>query len=91
MQYSYHLLHQFQLLEKKLIIKKIALLYGKRWVYDDSSLSISGGLSINTYSNRITDENNERIKIKDDYIGFPLEVNFKLFQIREKKDIEYME
>ena len=73
------------IIREKINHQEIALLYGKRWIYDGSSLSISGGLSINIYSNRITDENNEQIKIKDDYIGFPLEVNLKWFKSRKKR------
>jgi hypothetical protein len=73
------------IIREKINHQEIALLYGKRWIYNGSSLSISGGVSLNTYSNRITDENNEQIKIKESYIGIPLEVNFKWFKSRKKR------
>ncbi len=65
--------------------KEIGLLYGKRWIYDGSSLSVSGGVSLNNYSNQITDENNERITIKNNYIGLPIELNFKWFKSKKKR------
>ena len=73
------------IIREKINHQEIALLYGKRWIYNGSSLSISGGVSLNTYSNRITDKNNEQIRIKEDYIGIPLEVNFKWFKSRKKR------
>ncbi len=73
------------IIKEKIDHKEIGLLYGKRWIYNGSSLSISGGLSLNNYSNKITDENNERINIKNNYIGFPFEVNFKWFKTKKKR------
>jgi len=75
----------FPIIREKINHKEIGLLYGKRWIYDGSSLSVSGGLSLNKYSNKITDENNERINIKNNYIGLPFEVNFKWFKSKKKR------
>ena len=59
--------------------QEIGLLYGKRRIYNGSSLSISGGLSLNKDLNRAT------IKNSKNYIGFPLEINFKWFKPKRKR------
>lgn len=75
----------FPILREKHLNKETALLYGKRWIYGGSSLSISGGLSLNTYLSNLTDENNRNYRISDNYLGFPFEVNFKWFKSEKQK------
>tara|TARA_R110000850_G_scaffold147130_1_gene269307 strand:- start:19650 stop:20270 length:621 start_codon:yes stop_codon:yes gene_type:complete len=75
----------FPVLKEKNNNKELSVLYGKRWIYEGSSLSVSGGISRNTYSSNLTDENNQRYKITDTYVGFPLEVNFKWFKSKKKR------
>lgn len=73
------------IIREKINHKEIGLLYGKRWIYVGSSFSVSGGISLNHYSNKITDENNQRININTNYIGFPFEVNIKWFKSKKKR------
>lgn len=75
----------FPIIREKNNHKDIGLLYGKRWIYSGSSLSISAGVSLNRYTSRITDENDEQYKIKSHYIGLPLEINFKWFKSKKRK------
>jgi len=75
----------FPIIKEKINHKDIGLLYGKRWIYNGSSLSISAGVSLNQYTNRVTDENNEQYKIKTHYMGLPLEINFKWFKSKKRK------
>ena len=67
---------------------EVGVLYGNRWIYDGSSLSVSGGISTNTYTNRFVNDSGEVLgaikPIEDKYIGFPLEVSFTLFKKRKK-------
>jgi len=73
------------IIREKINHKEIGILYGKRWIYEGSSLSFSGGISLNNYLNKMTNENNEIINIKNNYIGFPFEVNFKWFKSTKKR------
>jgi len=69
-------------IKEKINNKEIGLLYGKRWIYDGSSISFSGGLSLNYHLNRST---NEQFNIKDNYVGFPFEFNIKWFKSKKKR------
>ncbi|HZW62597.1 MAG TPA: hypothetical protein VFF15_03025 [Flavobacteriaceae bacterium] len=61
---------------------EVSLLYGKRYLLSESSsLSISGGIAFNTYRTR--NQNYEEIKQKN--IGFPMEVNWKLFKAKKSR------
>ena len=75
----------FPVLRQKHLNKETGLLYGKRWIYGGSSLSISGGISFNSYLTNLTDENNDHYKTNEKYLGFPFEVNFKWFKSDNKK------
>ncbi|WP_418646070.1 hypothetical protein [Tenacibaculum insulae] len=73
------------IIKEKFNHKEIGLLYGKRWVSKKSSLSVSGGVSLNTYTNRTLNNNNQQVKLKNQYIGFPFELNIKCFNSIKKK------
>ena len=75
----------FPILRKKNYNKETAVLYGKRWIYGGSSLSVSGGISFNTFLSHLTDQNNRNYTTKDNYVGFPFEVNFKWFKSKKKR------
>ncbi len=65
-------------------IREYGLLYGKRYVFEGSSLSFSGGIGYfdrdyYTKSNRILSIN------KQDYFGFPFEINYKLFKSKKRR------
>ena len=49
----------FPILKQKHLTKETALLYGKRWIYNGSSLSVSGGISLNTHLSNHINENND--------------------------------
>lgn len=71
------------IVKEKISQKEIALLYGKRWIYDNYSLSASGGVSWNNYSDNLMNNGNKRVDTN--YLGFPLELNFKLFKSRKER------
>ena len=75
----------FPILKEKHFNKETALLLGKRWIYNRTSLSISGGVSLNTFTNNLTDENEDNFRSREVYAGFPLEVNFKWFKSEKKR------
>ena len=75
----------FPVLRQKHFSKETGLLYGRRWIYRGSSLSVSGGVSSNKFSSNLTDENNQTYRITESYLGFPFEVNFKWFKSEKKK------
>jgi len=61
-----------------------ALLYGKRFIFEGSALSISAGISSNLRKYKVN-VNNESIQKRSSYIGIPFEVNFDLFKNRKKR------
>lgn len=61
-----------------------SLLYGKRFINNASSFSVSVGLSTNTLVNRF-EVNDLKYRFKSNYIGFPFEVNYKLFKASKKR------
>lgn len=60
-------------------LNEYGLLYGKRFVYDGSSLSLSAGISSNTLINRCKIEG-LKYREKEHYIGVPFEINYKFFK-----------
>ena len=66
--------------------KETSFLFGKRWIYNCSSVSISGGVSLNTYVSKI----NKKYTVTDYYLGFPFEINVKWFKPKKKKYRIYM-
>lgn len=64
-------------------VNEFSLLYGKRFIFDGSALSISAGVSTNLIKFKET-INDERIAQRNSYIGIPFEVNFNFFK-KEKK------
>lgn len=71
-------------------IDEYALLYGKRWISNGTSFSISGGLSLSKRKSEQYFEIINSIGIKgyqeifsDDYVGFPVELSLKWFKARK--------
>ncbi len=75
----------FPIVKEKKNTREIGILYGKRWGYKSSSISISGGISLNTSLEKIKSQNNVYHKMKDTFLGIPFEFNFKWFQSKKKK------
>ncbi|MEZ4797967.1 MAG: hypothetical protein R2785_12460 [Flavobacteriaceae bacterium] len=67
----------------KINIDEYSLLYGKRFIDDNESYSISIGISNNIKHERVN-ENNENFWTNESYFGFPFELNIKWFK-REKE------
>jgi len=65
-------------------IREYGLLYGKRYVFEGSSLSFSGGIA---YFDRdyYTKSNRILTLTKQDYFGFPFEINYKIFKSEKKR------
>ncbi|WP_452222759.1 hypothetical protein [Lacinutrix chionoecetis] len=65
-------------------LNEYALLYGKRFIFDGSALSVSAGISQNIikYSEEI---NNNRVFYRDNYTAIPFEVNYHFFKTRKKR------
>lgn len=59
-------------------------LYGRRWIFNGSSVSISGGISLNHSTFFISNQDSDPTKLRENHVGVPLEVNFKFF--KSKKD-----
>lgn len=55
-----------------------ALLFGKRWIQNNHSYSISGGISYNHFISNISNS---------DYVGLPLEANIIWFSSKKKNTI----
>jgi hypothetical protein len=64
-------------------VNEFSLLYGKRFVFNGSALSISAGVSTNLIKFKET-INDEKIARRNSYIGIPFEINFNFFK-KEKK------
>lgn len=60
-------------------INEYAILYGKRLIFDGSSLSFSAGISTNKAVYR-TEIDNERIRTTINYLALPYEISFKFFK-----------
>lgn len=65
-------------------LNEYSLLYGKRLVYDASSLSISVGVSTNTLVYRYKIDG-VKYREKENYIGVPFEINYKFFKNKKKR------
>lgn len=65
-------------------MNEYALLYGKRFVFDASALSISAGFSSNIIKYDITEEGNN-IKNRVSYMAFPFEINYHFFKSKKKR------
>lgn len=75
----------YPVLRRKNRHQEKALLYGRRWIYGGSSLSVSGGFSWNQFTSKLTDENNRNYQVTENYPGFPIEVNFKWFNSEKER------
>lgn len=61
------------------VLEEYALLYGKRYIFDNFSLSFSGGISLT--NRRFYEETTEFYQLNSDrMVGFPFEVNIKWFK-----------
>lgn len=65
-------------------MNEYALLYGKRFIFNSSAISVSAGISSNLlkYTKVVNDES---IKFRKSYIAIPFEVNFNLFKSEKRR------
>ena len=63
-------------------INELGLLYGRRWLFEGGSLSVSGGASLNNYKSNII---GGEVFENSNHIGFPFEINARLF--KKKKGV----
>ena len=57
-----------------------SLLFGQRFIFNGSALSISAGISSNLIHYSHIDENNMKIAFEDYYVGVPFEITFNVFK-----------
>ncbi|MEM5563546.1 hypothetical protein WNY78_00450 [Psychroserpens sp. AS72] len=65
-------------------MNEFALLYGKRFVFSGSALSLSAGLSTNLlkYSHYV---DGDKIRFRKSHMAIPFELNFNIFKARKKR------
>lgn len=63
-------------------INEFAALYGRRWLFDGSSISLSGGLSLNHYKSNIA---GRQVFENIHEIGLPLEFNIRFFKKKKRR------
>ncbi|TBV28160.1 hypothetical protein DMZ43_03715 [Meridianimaribacter sp. CL38] len=65
-------------------LNEFALLYGKRFVFNGSAISISAGVSSNLlrYSRTV---DGEKFRYNESYIAVPFELNFNFFKAKKKR------
>lgn len=63
-------------------VSELGFLYGRRWLFSGSSISLSAGASLNNYRRRLSDGQTLR---KNNYFGIPLEANIRFFKKRKKR------
>jgi hypothetical protein len=61
-------------------LEEFSFMYGRRWVEQGHSFSLSMGLSYNTYTTKHLDPANQRFKTESFYWGVPFEANVKWFK-----------
>jgi hypothetical protein len=61
-------------------LEEFSFLYGRRWIAEGHSLSLSLGLSYNTYTTKFRDPANNRFINESFYWGVPFEANVKWFK-----------
>ncbi len=87
-QYSYDVavvaFTAFPIISVKNSLEEYAAMYCIRKINDGHSFSFSAGVSYNSFTSRLRDENNASYTTVEEYIGFPFEVNVKWFK-KEKK------
>lgn len=78
-----HKRHLFSVRYLQNIDTETGLLYGQRWIYNGSSISLSAGMSLNHKTEKVIDGNNQ--KIINNYLGLPYELSFKWFKSKKKR------
>lgn len=74
----------FPMFEREETLEEYAVLYGKRFVFDNKALSFSGGVSLT--NRRYYEAFDEYYKYNTDKtIGFPFEVNIKWFKSEKRR------
>ncbi len=63
---------------------EFGLMYGPRWVFGNSSLSLSGGISLNGIKIRYEDIEGNSYRETESFVGFPFEINFKWFKSEKR-------
>lgn len=72
--------------EKKSTLRDLGVLYGRRWIFRRSSLSVSGGVSVVSYTVRLSNEEYDHaITEEHHYFGVPLEVSYIWFKAKKKR------
>lgn len=66
------------------IMNEHALMYGRRFVFNNSSVSTSVGFGLSNRNYTEFYDNNSKF-ITESYVSIPFEINFRLFQSRKKK------
>lgn len=74
----------FPIVVQETINSEFAFLYGRRWLQDNSSTSLSLGVSYNDFKDEF-DLNADSYSINSTHIGFPFEANIKWFKSRKKR------
>jgi hypothetical protein len=67
-------------LKETIKLNEFAALYGKRWINDNVSYSISGGISINRQNETFKGDNSQNYYFTKNTAGFPFEANIKWFK-----------
>ncbi len=62
--------------------EEYALMYGRRWIDDDSSLSVSLGVSYNQFK---SDRFENVFQNQSNHFGFPIEANIRWFKSSKKR------
>jgi hypothetical protein len=74
----------FPILKTEETINEIAILYGKRYIFDNKSLSVSIGIAtLNREYLNFTD--NTEFQRRDIYAGFPFEISLKWFNSNKER------
>jgi hypothetical protein len=74
----------FPIVVQETINSEFAFLYGRRWLQDNSSTSLSIGVSYNDFKDEF-DLNIDSYSINSNHIGLPFEANIKWFKSRKKR------
>lgn len=66
-------------------VHDVGLLYGRRKIHNNFSLSYSAGISYVNSRKLISEENNDLVYNRDENVGLPFEMNIKWFNSEKKR------
>lgn len=72
-------------IDRKSASEEYSALYGLRVVRNGHSLSVSTGISHNSFTEWHQDESNESFKVSSSYAGVPFELNVKWFKAEKRR------